>query len=322
MKYMFIILYAVVFLLSSRDGFAHPGSGIVVDRQGNVYFFDTGAGVWKIDRAGKVTKLSPTAYHWMAIDIDDRLAHVTLPYHSSGAATITRVGSDPTLLISSDFPVTVGPDGSLYYPWTHSTGEAEIFRLQPSGKTTVFKTLPPTLSPNGGPRWRNGITASADGSVYYSEDRAIRKISADGTLTTVIENLTLSGCGLVPGVESELGAYCRGLAVDTNGTVYVAAAGCSAVLKITADKEVTTVLLASSPWSPTAVALSGSDLYVLEYFHTANENRREWIPRVRKVSSDGTTITVATIDRRLSGASNCWQNGNITSKALTLPSFV
>jgi sugar lactone lactonase YvrE len=297
MKHTFIILFTLVLLLSWSEVFAHPGSGIVVDRQGNVYFIDTGAGVWKIDRAGKVTKLSRTAYHWMAIDIADRLANVTLPYYSSEDATIERVGSNPTLLISSDYPLTVGPDGSLYYPWSHSTNQAQIFRLTPSGKTTVFKTLPAARSPSGELRWRNGITASANGSIYYSEDRAIRKISPDGTVTTVIENLSLSGCGTVPGIESELGAYCRGLAVDTNGSVYVAAAGCRAVVKITADKKVTTVLQASSPWSPTAVALFGADLYVLEYIHTANESRREWIPRVRKVSSDGKVVTVATIER-------------------------
>jgi len=35
----------------------HPGSGIVVDRDGNVYFTDTGSGIWKLDRQGKPTKV-------------------------------------------------------------------------------------------------------------------------------------------------------------------------------------------------------------------------------------------------------------------------
>jgi hypothetical protein len=69
-------------------------------------------------------------------------------------------------------------------------------------------------------------------------------------------------------------------------------------LKITPDKKVTTVLRASSPWSPTGVALYGTDLYVLEYLHTAGDNRREWLPRVRRVSSDGSVTTIAAIDRR------------------------
>ena len=292
-------LFAIgLFFLIVNGAFAHPGSGIVVDRMGNIYFIDTGAGVWKIDRAGKLTKLGGPAYHWMAIDLDDRLKKVTLPYFSSQDATIARVGSSPTILVSSDFPITVGNDGSLYYAWAQSSDQVKIFRLAPSGGTTVVKSLPTVRSESGELRWRNGITASADGSIYYSEDRAIRKLSPQGELTTVISNLGQPGCDSVPGVESELGPYCRGLDVDSNGTIYVAAAGCGAVLKITTDMKVTTLLRAESPWSPTAVAVSGRDLYVLEYFHTANESRREWIPRVRKVSSDGAVATIATVDRR------------------------
>jgi sugar lactone lactonase YvrE len=88
--------------------------------------------------------------------------------------------------------------------------------------------------------------------------------------------------------------------VDARGTVYVAASGCGRVLKITPDRQVTTVIQLQSPWSPTGVALSGSDLYVLEFLHTASEieDRREWLPRVRKISADGKTAIIASIDRR------------------------
>lgn len=296
MKQIFIGLVALGFLLVGSKVLAHPGSGIVVDRQGNVYFVDTGSGVWRIGRDGKLTKLSALAYHWMAIDIDNRLATVKLPYFRQGGAIVTRDSNDTRILVSSDFPITIGRDGSLYYPWIPSGEQVQIFRLAPSGSTTVVKTLP-ARTDSGPLRWFNGIVASADGSIYFSEDKAIRRITPQGELTSVASNLSISGCGLVPGVESELGPYFRGLDVDTAGTLYVAATGCRAVLKITADRKVTTILQTSSPWSPTAVALSGRDLYVLEYFHTEGDNRREWLPRVKKVSSDGNVITVATIDR-------------------------
>jgi hypothetical protein len=42
------------FLLAAWPTFAHPGAGIVVDRRGQVFFIDTGAGVWKIDLQGEV----------------------------------------------------------------------------------------------------------------------------------------------------------------------------------------------------------------------------------------------------------------------------
>jgi hypothetical protein len=42
----------------------------------------------------------------------------------------------------------------------------------------------------------------------------------------------------------------------------------------------------------------GNDVYVLEYLHTARDVRTDWLPRVRKISADGTSKIIATIDRR------------------------
>ncbi|MBF8247295.1 MAG: hypothetical protein HW374_95 [Bacteroidetes bacterium] len=295
MKRIFIAIIIIVLLFGANELVAHPGSGIVVDRHGNIYFVDTGSGVYKIDRNGKLTRLSGPAYHWMAIDVDGRLTNATLPYFSSGDATVTRVGVEPTLLLSSDFPITVGRDGNLYYPWLVSE-QLKVFRLPPSGATSIHQALP-TNTESGPLRWLNGIVAAPDVSIYYTEHKAVRRITPDGKLTTVVENVTLPVCNSLPGLEADHGPYLRGLDVDAQGTVYVAATGCGAVLKITTDGKISTVLRTSSPWSPTGVALFGTDLYVLEYLHTAGDNRREWLPRVRKLTADGKVVTVATIDR-------------------------
>src|SRR5688500_20177213 len=85
--------------------------------------------------------------------------------------------------------------------------------------------------------------------------------------------------------ESDLNL--RGLAVAADGSIYVAASGCGAVLRMDAKGCVTTVLKAVPPWSPTSVAVAGLDVYVLEYLHSASDNRLEWIPRVRKISPSG-----------------------------------
>jgi sugar lactone lactonase YvrE len=281
----------------SRDVLAHPGSGIVVDRQGNIYFVDTGSGLWKIDPLGKLTRLSAPAYHWMAIDIDSRLAAVRLPYFPQGQATVARDSGDSRILVSSDFPIAVAPDGALYYPWLGPAERVQIFRLAPAGAATVFKTLP-SRTERGPLRWLNGIAAATDGSIYFTEDTAIRRITPQGELTTVVSELRLSDCSPTPGVGPELGPYFRGLDIDKQGNVYVAATGCGVVLKIAADRRVSSVLRTMSPWSPTAVAISGSDLYVLEYLHKPTDDRRDWLPRVRKVSSDGRVVTLASIDRR------------------------
>jgi DNA-binding beta-propeller fold protein YncE len=290
-----VILALGLFLLPS-GAHAHPGSGIVADRQGNIYFVDTGSGVWKIDTHGKLTKLSAPAYHWLAIDVDRKLAEVSLPHFPRGGATVTRDPNEPAILVSSDFPITVGRDGGLCYPWLDNDERLQVFRLAPSGSTTVIKTLSPGTE-SAPLRWLNGLASGADGSLYYAENRAIRRITPNGELITVALNPVLTGCDSVPGIEPEVGPYLRGLDVDDRGTVYVAATGCRAVLRITADRIITTILRTPGPWSPTGVAVSGSDVYVLEYLHTPGDNRREWMPRVRKVAPDGRVTTVAVIDR-------------------------
>src|SRR6185369_9486896 len=114
-------------------------------------------------------------------------------------------------------------------------------------------------------------------------------------VSTIAQNVTVPNCAQIPGADQP---YLRGLRVDASGNVFVAASGCGAVLKITPRGAVTVVLRTTSPWSPTDVAVSPAGLYVLEYLHTASDNRREWLPRVRRVAPNGAVTTVAAITGR------------------------
>lgn len=90
----------------------------------------------------------------------------------------------------------------------------------------------------------------------------------------------------------------RGLAVDASGTVYVADTGCGRVLKVTSSGVVTILPQVQGPWVPTGVALSGTDLYVLEFENPDTDDRKAMLPRIRKISADGSTSVVATVTRR------------------------
>lgn len=266
---------------------AHPGSGIVVDRTGQVYFVDTGSGLWKIDTHGRLVKLATPRFHWLALDANDRFASTRLPSGSMGE--VTRVGARPTLLLASDYPLVVGSDGNLYYPARHADGTAlDLLRLEPTGRSTTFTTvaLP----------YFNGLAGSSDGSLYYTENRAIRRVNAQGKTSTIIDHLALGTCAQIPGNEPN-DPLLRGLAVDSTGAIFVAASGCGSVLKVTPDGQVSTVLQLGGPWSPTAVALFHGDIYVLEYLHTAAEDRLAWVPRVRKISRDGKSVIIASVTR-------------------------
>ena len=274
---------------------AHPGSGIVVDRRGEIYFVDTGSGVWKIDSHGKLTHLPGPMFHWMTIDSDDCFSTAHLPTGARGE--VTRVGTNPTLLVASDFPIAIGSNGNLYYPSYTSGSGLQLMELTPSDRTTVLTNL--AAAGGGDLRYLNGLAAGLDGSLYYSEDNAIRRIGTEGQISTVVANLTLPTCVSIPGTSRPM---LRGLAADSHGTIYVAASGCGSVLKTSARGQVTILHQLLSPWTPTAVAVLGSDIYVLEYLQMAAsmepEDRRAWLPRVRKITADGRTSIIASIDRR------------------------
>ena len=285
-------LLAGLLLVTSTvtSAIAHPGSGIVVDRRGYVYFLDTGAGVWMIDPAGKLARHEGPRFHWMAIDENERPSDARLPSIPSGE--VTAAGVNPTLLISSDVPIAVGQDGALYFPELGPEERLWIVRFTRSGVRSVRANLP-----SKGLRWINGLASGSDGSLYYTEDKAVRRIDERGLVSTLAEGIAIPDCARIPGVEPGGGPYLRGLAVAPDGSVFVAATGCGAVLKITPRGEITTVLRTTSPWSPTAVAVSPSGLYVLEYLHTAEEDRQAWVPRVRKVLPNGSIVGIASVQR-------------------------
>src|ERR1043165_2157346 len=133
-----LIALMMLFLLPTAIC-AHPGSGIAVDRRGQIYFMDTGSGLWKIDTEGRASQLSRVRFHHLALDVNDAFANGRLP-SSAGTGLdweILKVGADPTILLSSDWPITIGHDGSLYYQ-SGSRGHLRIMRSLPSGATSVF----------------------------------------------------------------------------------------------------------------------------------------------------------------------------------------
>jgi hypothetical protein len=281
---------------------AHPGSGIVLDRLGQVYFLDTGAGVWKIDLQGRLVRHRGPAYHFMTIDPQGRFVQRHMPRGVGGELPV--IGPDPTLILSSDFPVTIGSDGAFYYPQAGTDGRVRVMRSTPSSTPEVFATLPiaTEVGPDGKAvqaRWIHGLAAGPNGSLYYTEMDTVRRIAPDGTVTLVAGRISVPNCVRPPAATDEgLGPALRGLDVTPDSTVYVAASACSALLKITPAGSVSVVLRASDAWSPMGVAVSGDDLYVLEYRYIDTDRRENWIPRVRKVSGGDKVTVIATVERR------------------------
>jgi hypothetical protein len=127
----------------------------------------------------------------------------------------------------------------------------------------------------------------------------IFKVAMNGSVTTIVHPVIVPGCDDDPPDQdaSRHTPFLRGIAVDANGTVFAPACCCHRVLKITPDGRVSVLLKSERPWSPTAVALHGNDLFVLEYTNaTGGPNEGEgWLPRVRKLDRNGKVTTLVTV---------------------------
>jgi hypothetical protein len=290
-----IPLIALLAISAANRGLAHPGASIELGRDGRVYFVDTGRGIFEIGRDGRLKRLDGPAFHWFTIDVSSR--HVKTAWPAIQGGELRSVGLDPTLVLSSDVPVTIGRDGALYYPQLEGDRQRRIIRVGPSGSPAIHAQLPAEARSDGSPSRVNGIAAGADGYLYYTHDKTVRRISQRGVVSTVAADVTVPECAPIPGIGPELRPYLRGLDVASDGAVFVAAAGCGAVLKITAAGQITPVLRTISPYSPTAVAVSDGEVYVLEYLHTASDNREEWLARVRKLTARGAVVTLADLKR-------------------------
>jgi hypothetical protein len=151
--------------------------------------------------------------------------------------------------------------------------------------------------------WVWGLADGPGGSLYYTEKHAVRRVAADGTVTTIAENVVVPDCEHPPAVtESHLEPGLYGLDVAADGTVYVAASACSALLKIMPDGVVSVALRGTGGWSPQGVAVAGDTLYVLEFNYIKASEREDWMPRVRKVTPDGTATIIAEITKPMRAA--------------------
>ena len=280
-------------ILVQTKSFAHPGSGIVIDRYGQIYFTDTGKGVWKIDVKGHLTYIPASKFHWMTID---PVGYFAASEKSFGQyfERVTVQNSKPTLVMCSDFPLVVNKDGNIYYANTRHNSP-KIVRRTPDGKESV-------LASDKIFEFINGMAAGPDSSIYFTEAshanaNTIRKITMDGTVSIIA---TFVGETRNDLPLETTPSYCRGLAVDSAGIIYVAATGSRRVLKITPQGKVETILQEQDPWTPTGVTVFKGELYVLEWHDVPAsllETRKAWIPRVRKIGLDGKITTLATVTR-------------------------
>jgi hypothetical protein len=300
-----VLITPAVFGLFGCRAFAHPASGIVVDKNGDVFFIHTGHGVCKIDADGKLTYLHKVSGggHFLALDADGNFPPAA---YSRLFKRITPAGAKPAILFASGgAPLLVNKDGNLYYGSGYPGGDdmapggLTVTRMTPNGKRTLFAPhLKATLATLN--EAVTGLAAGSDGSLYVACPSAILKVTMDGAITTLVHPLIVRDCdNYVPGdAHSPFfhAPYLRGLHVAADGTIYGAVTGCRRVVKIAPDGKAETILKAERPWTPTGVAVRDGQAYVLEYSNGNEGPDKGWRPRVRRLSRDGKVRTLATVE--------------------------
>jgi sugar lactone lactonase YvrE len=291
---LLILSIALPFCFATSTASAHPGSGIVVDAKGNVYFSHFERGVAKIDPHGKLSYVGNTrGGHWMCLDADGSFSHTRPRYFER----ITPDAVKPALIYADGgSPIAVLRDGLLYYVSNDETmrpGGQQVTRQSPGGEISIF---PPGGKSTTEKLGITGLAPGPDGSLYIAQPNAILKLKMDGTFTTLATSIELKDCDVdyPDNNPQSLLPSLRGLAVEADGTVFAAAVGCHAVIKITPAGIIETVLRAERPWSPTGVAVHGGDVYVLEYTNATGSSKEGWRPRVRELSRAGKVTTLWT----------------------------
>lgn len=213
--------------------------------------------------------------------------------------------------------IAVDPQGNLYIA---DTNNFRVRKVAGGTITTLAGTGFSGSYGDGGAAGGAGllrpraVAANASSEVFIADAHRIRKVSTNGNISTIAgdDNAGYVGDG-GPAVFARLNNP-LGLAVDTQGNLYIADSFNQRIRKISANGVITTVAgngtygysgdggpaISAQLSGPTAVAVDASgSLYITEF------------SRVRKVLPNGTIITLAG-----STASGYWGDGQLSTQSL------
>ncbi len=253
--------------------------GLCVDGSGNVYVADSGNNtIRKITPAGVVTTLAGSAL--------------------SPAGSLDGNGQAARF----NFPTAVAADSSGNVFVADSQNHT-IRKITPSGDVTTVAGMagvPGSADGKGTARFFGpaGIAVAASGNIYVADkdNFTIRRIAADGTVTTLAGSAGTGGSSDGTGAAASFIGP-QGLAVDSAENIYVADSGNETIRKVTSGGVVTTLAGVVGPggdldgpaasalfFDPQGVAVDGQgNVLVADRFNNA----------IRKISSLGAVTTLA-----------------------------
>jgi sugar lactone lactonase YvrE len=252
--------------VGSEATFNYP-IDLALDSVGNIFVLDQrNRLIRKISPAGAVTKFSSTSSsatevaYGITIDKND---NIYVSYNSGIVRKVSTTGEFVAIAGPGESGLVDGPIGvsRLAEPSGLATdrsgnvyvadfGNRVIRKVFPDGRTVIFAGSGRMGHDDGIASEATfssptALTVDSKGNVYVSDDVVVRKVSPDGTVTTIAgqakfgqlgHNDTVDGPALLARF-SGLG----GLAVDKNDNIYVADSSAERIRKISTDGFVTSV---------------------------------------------------------------------------------
>ena len=274
---------------ATQAHFHNPG-GIAVDAAGNVYVADVNNGrVRRIDQAGRITTIAGTGERGSAGD---------------GGPAVEAQLLGPTA-------VALDADGNIYF--TEISGH-RVRKIDVTGRiSTVAGTGAAGSEGDGGPaveaqlNWPAALAIDAAGNILIGESRGhrVRKVSREGTITTIAGTGSRGGTGDGGAATAAQLNFVSDLDTDALGNIYLSDINEGRIRKISPTGQITTVAgtgvrrhtgdggpaIDAQLDTPGGIAVDPTgNLFLSEY----------WPGWLRKINASGTIQTIAGTGEQLS----------------------
>ncbi len=280
-----LIHFSLLIILVSSVLLAHPGVGIVMDSQGNVYYTDL-THIWKISPEGEQNIAVPNVHtHQLYLDENNFLYGEHEWYNGEDVDTwgnytwvLSPEGKFTKLKEVEGFldNNTLVRDGAGNSFWSKKHDDYQlVYQQSMNGNNTLYSS-----HHFDDIRWM--YFSKADNHLYVVDNLEIKKIAPSGDVVVVADDLKEETPPFAGVADRH---YLFGLWTDEQATVYVAVFGAGKVKRIGKGGKTITVFESEDGWSPCG-GMTDPDgtLWVLEF---SEDNRT----RVSSIGEEGTQIT-------------------------------
>lgn len=224
------------------DAQFQDAAGVCRDPAGNVFVSEGGCGEWrirKIDTNGLVTTVASVPNVCSSIgELETDPGDTLYAGYGNGLNKVTPDGQVQPIAGYGPYYAFIGV-GLDRMTNVYAVEEGQVWKIAPDGTQTLLAGNPNMPGFSDGPaslalfRGLQDAVVDASGNILLSDYTRIRKLSAQGTVTSLAGTEVL-GYVNGPGPDARFNNV-TGLCQDTNGNLYVADSGNNCIRKISPD---------------------------------------------------------------------------------------